>query len=1005
MNQKLLKRALLVCLGFMLMGVGAAYAQVHTVSGFVTSAEDQSPLIGVQVVIKGTSTGAITDSEGKYSIRVRPNDVLVFTYLGYKTREEQVSSRTGLDIVLSTDAQRMDEVIVMGYSSTKKAELTSAVVTLDNEALTDVQTSDVGNLLQGKVAGVMVYNTSGQPGSGAGIRVRGVGSLNSGVEPLFVVDGVAGGSYNPNDIETITVLKDVGATAIYGASGANGVIVITTKQAARNQPVKIELKASGGMKQALFGRFSPMDSEELYDLHELVFPSATFLGQRPEWLLDEDFDWLDATFNWGNVQNYYVSAAGGNDKLRYRASIDRYNEKGTLINTDYGRTAVRLNLTAQLARNLDMTIRADYQENTNNSGSSYHTIEGSYRAMPWDNPYDADGNLVYISTDKRPDREAYNPATNNRRQNNTWFGKDRLNFLHDEAYNFQRSKGKSLNGDVVLNWNITNWLSASSTNRFSRSDWRYTEYLDPRTKTGYGANPYHGEISVSEGMSESFSTSNLLKAAYQFGDHSLSGLVGWEWGEGNYETMGVAGAGMMEGVKNIGSSIPIGVSGDLMPSWGWSTFAQAQYNYQSRYFFTGVVRVDSSSKFGPKHRVGYFPAISGAWLISNERFMRNSEAITFLKLRASYGSVGNDRIPEFQYLDAFTSSSHYQNNVAAIPSRLANPNLHWETATTLGIGLDINLYDWLEVNIDLYDRVNDGLLMERPTATSSGFFSIWDNVGTMKNQGLELQLTSTNWRTKDFLWTTSFNIAFNKNKMTKLILSDDADFVTKAQDPSQILKNGVDVYTWYMPEWYGVDPDNGDALWYDADGNPTNVYSKAAMRELGSAMPKFYGGLHNSLSYKNLTLNFNFTYNYGNLIYNATRTSMDADGHTTDYNQMSWDNGLGWTRWESPGDEATHPRVKHTNSNGNSSRYLEDGSYVRLRNATLSYDFPQKWISKIGMSAARVYISGDNLFTISKFSGADPEVDLEDATWQLAGTYSMNYPVGRIYSVGLEITF
>ncbi len=1009
MNLRLLKKVQFICLGIFLMSAAPAFSQVN-VSGKVTSADDHSPLTGVQVIVKGSGMGTITDSDGFYTLRVASSDVLSFYYLGYKAQEQPVGSRYVIDVEMEPDTYRMEDVVVMGYSSIKKAELTSSVVTLTDKQLTDVTTPDVGNMLQGKVAGVMVINDSGQPGSAANIRVRGIGSLNAASTPLFVVDGIPGGSYNANDIETLTVLKDVGATAIYGASGANGVIVITTKKAKMNQPIKVEFKANVGLKQALFGRFSPMNSSEAYYYQKSLYSAGLFASQKPKWLLEEDFDWVDATFGTGIVQNYYAAASGGSEKINYRASIDYYREKGTLINTHYNSPSARLNLNSKLARNLDLSIRLDYSEN-NGSSNQWATLEGAYRAMPWDNPYDPEGNPVFINSDTRPDRPASTPGRPV--YNNKWWGVDKLNVFHDEEYNYNKSHGSNLMADVYLNWNILSWLSISSTNRFNRSMWNSTTFLDPQTKTGAAAS--NGSLTYSEGFGSGFSTSNLLKAGHTWGDHSVNGLLGWEWGEGKSYNIGLNGTGMPTGMDSFDSaSVAADVSGSPRPtpSWSWSAFAQLQYSYASKYFVTAVFRADNSSVFAAKKRTGYFPAVSGAWIISNENFLKGNKALTFLKLRASYGQAGNDKIDPFIYLDAFDFSYQYLGSIGATPNRLANPYLHWETATTADAGLDINLYDRVEINVDYYYRTNSGLLMDRSLAPSTGFFSQLENIGEMSNTGLEIQLNSTNIRRKNFNWTTSFNFAYNTNKMTKLLptpTSPDGTF-TRGADRSlpQIIQNGYNIYTWFGPEWYGVDPDNGDPLWYDADGKPTNDVTQAADRYLGTAMPKFYGGLFNSLSWKWLQLDFNFAYNYGNMIFNKTRISMDTDGLVVTYNQMSIDNGLGWSRWEEEGDVATHPKLKlngNKNSSNLSSRYLEDGSYLRLRNVTLSFNLPEKWLSKMKMSSARIYLSGDNLFTLTKYSGADPEVSLEKTTWSLPGTSDMNFPVGRVYSVGVDFSF
>ncbi len=1011
MNVKLLKKGAFLCLGFVFAATAPALSQSN-VSGKVTSAENGTALAGVQVLVKDSSVGSITDADGAFVLRANPSDVLEFRYLGYATQEQTVGARAVVDVQMTTDTYFMEDVVIMGYSSTKKAELTSSIVTLKAEQLTDVTASDVGNMLQGKVAGLMVYNVSGQPGEAAKMRIRGIGSLGAGAAPLFVVDGIPGGSYNPNDIETLTVLKDVGATAIYGAAGANGVIVITTKKATANQPVKIEFKANGGIKEALFGRFKPMNSEEHYAFREGLYSAALMARNYPEWLKEEDFDWMDAGFNLGTVQNYHAAVSGGSEKINFRISADHYREKGTLINTRFNRSAARANLNAKLFKNVDMSVRVDYSE-ANRDTPYWTLLEGLYRSSPWDNPYDAEGNPVLITSSTRPDRPA--AADGRPTLNNKWWGDPNQNgnVLHNAEHNYNKGKDNSLMADVVLKWEILPWLSISTTNRFNRGMWNSSGYYDRITKPGINTS---GSMEYSEGFNSSFQTSNLLNAGHTFGNHTLSGLLGWEWGEGRFNNINLAGIGMPTGMDSFSSSTPSAVGGSPTgtPHWGWSAFGQLQYNYGSRYFVTAIFRADNSSRFAPKKRTGYFPAISGAWIISNEKFLQNNRALTFLKLRASYGQTGNDQIGDFRYLDAFSLKYDYMSAVGATPNRLPNPYLQWEVATTFDVGLDINLFDRVEINLDYYFRTNSDLLMDRPKAPSSGFFSQLENVGEMQNTGVELQINSTNIRTRSFRWTTSFNIAWNTNEMIKLIPTDDnptGEFVRKlgalTDSPGQKIQNGSNIYSWFMREWYGVDPATGAPQWVGADGNPTSVYNDAPEKILGTAMPSLYGGLHNSLTWKWLTLDFNFSFSYGNKIYNYVRTYMDADGLESVHNQISLDNGLGWSRWQQEGDKATHPKLstRSTNSNSASSRYLEDASYLRLRNVTLSFNLPQKWLNAMKMSSARIYVSGDNLFTLSKFSGMDPEINLDITSSAVPGIYRETHPVGRVYTLGLDFSF
>jgi TonB-linked SusC/RagA family outer membrane protein len=376
----------LICMFFLLFSI-SIHAQV-TIRGTVVSAEDQQPLPGVSVLVKGTTNGTVTDIDGNYTIETATGNVLVFTFVGFVPQEYTVSGQGTINVTLNPDTYMMEEVIVMGYSSQKKAELSSSVVTLSADQLTDVSSSDVGNLLQGKVAGVVVFNSTGQPGADAEIRIRGTGSITADADPLYVVDGVPYGTFNPNDVETITVLKDAGATALYGSAAAGGVIVVTTKSASRNQPTKIDFKARVGQKSPLFGNYKMMDSRELFLMHKEMISPSLFKQMRPFYLIGLDYNWQDAFFSTALQQNYYTSISGSTDRLGYFASVDYYNEDGTLINTNFDRISARLNLNAKLYSNLDMNVRLSYTNSKDQGTSSWTTLNDAYTKMPWDIPYD-----------------------------------------------------------------------------------------------------------------------------------------------------------------------------------------------------------------------------------------------------------------------------------------------------------------------------------------------------------------------------------------------------------------------------------------------------------------------------------------------------------------------------------------------------------------------------------------------------------------------------------------
>ncbi len=1007
-----LLRAMTVCAMLLIAQFG--FAQKITVTGHVVDASDGQPLIGVGVV-PSTGGGTITDYDGNYMIKVEKNAILTFSTLGYVTANEAVDGRTVINVSLSPDTEALEEVVVLGYTTQKKTELSSAVVSVSGEKLHDVTSSDVGNMLQGKVAGVVVSNSSGQPGQEAAIRIRGTGSISAGAGPMYVVDGVAGGSFNPNDVETLTVLKDASATALYGAAAAGGVIVVTTKTA-KTDKATVNFKGTFGIKKALTGRFKPMDSEELYWTQKTMYGKA-FKANRPagEALLDQDFSWIDHAFRTGLVQNYYASVSGKSGRTNYFVSLDHYDEQGSLINTRYKRNSARVNLSTAITDNLTMNARVSYKNTFSQEESSYVTLECAYRALPWDIPYviDADGNwtdeVLLVNSPKRSDN------------GEPWYSHDKYNVLHNELYNYSKGRGESIVGDIQFNWNITDWLTFNSTTRYDSSNDFWESYIDPRTQSPSYAND--GHLSNSDGEWNGWGTTNILKFHKVLGTaHDFNAIGGWEYGEGYSRSMGAEGKNMPAGQRSLSNCAPstIEAEGYDYHSRTWALLSQAQYSYLGKYIVTASLRYDESYKFGANARGGFFPGVSGAWIISKEDFLSNVPDVSLLKVRAGYGKTGNDNIAAFKYQDLYELAANYEGITAAVLTQQANPNLGWEEAYMTSFGIDATFKNHINMTLDLYNTLNTNLLLAVPTSPATGFYVFMAIVGIARNRGIEFAIDGNIILTKNLVWNAGFNIGLNKNTVVELPGHEDI-LQTTSSGYNQKISEGRDIYSWFIPKWVGVDPANGDPLWehveYDADGNitkqeNTNDYSQATPQFVGTASPKFTGGLNTSISWKGLTLSANGSFIVGNKVFNYTRCVMDSDGAYPDYNQMSHDNGLGWVIWDKDDDStwdiATHPKLVlngNKNSNKPSSRQLEDGSFFRLRNVTLSYDLPAKLLNKAKMSSARVFLSGDNLFTLTKFSGMDPEVRLEGSQYYLAGSYSNNYPVPMSISLGIDVKF
>lgn len=1006
----------------------SAMAQNRNVTGTVTDASDGQPVIGAGVTLPN-GVGTITDIDGKYVIAVPDKGaVITISSLGYKPVTVEVGARTVVNVELQPDSEALEEVVVLGFTSQKRSELTSAVVSMDGNQLTDVTSPDVGNMLQGKVAGVMVSNSSGQPGANADIRIRGTGSITAGAGPLYVVDGVAGGSFNPNDIETLTVLKDASATALYGAAAAGGVIVITTKSGKQDK-VSVNFKASAGIKKALTGRFRPMDAYEMYDFLSAIYTKDEMKENAPAYddLANYNFNWIDNVFRIGVVQNYYASVSGKMGRVGYYASLDHYNERGTLINSGFRRTTGRLNLTAPITDRLNLTARVTYAK-SHTDQARWRTRESSYVMLPFDNPYalDDEGNRtkdpVLIIGHKRPDKGK-----------KPWYSANTYNIFHNEKYNYAMDRGESFTADLQLVWNPFDWLTITSTTRYDSSNSYGEEYMDPRTTE---VDDGKGMLTNSDAEAYGWGTTNLAKFHKIFGDsHDVNAIIGWEFGGGYERYMKVRGQNMPAGQRSLSNCSPDTVMMDPdSPSYdfksrAWALLGQAQYSYLGKYILTASIRYDESYKFGPYNRGGFFPGVSGAWVASGENFLKNNKVLTFLKLRAGFGKTGNNSIPPFQYQDTFALTAQYNNVVSAFLERQANYKLGWEEAYMTSVGVDATFIDNWNLTLDFYHTINDKLLLDKPMPPSSGFFSMMDNVGKVRNMGIELAVDGDIIRKRDFAWHFSANVGVNQNRV--LELPEHKDMPLQRSDVTQMVIEGRDIYSWYMPKWVGVDYETGRPLWekliYDDNGKLletryVDTYGEATPQVCGSASPWLTGGFGTSISWKGITLSATGTFIYGNKVFNRTRMGiMDTDGAQLGYNQQSLNNGLGWYRWQKPeGTEeeqaaiiernkyATHPQALN---GGNylahyySSRYLEDGSFFRLRNVTLSYDFPDKWMKKAKMGGARIYVSADNVLTLTRFSGMDPEVGLETDTYSLAGLYSDNYPVPMTVVMGIDITF
>ncbi|HVX26593.1 MAG TPA: SusC/RagA family TonB-linked outer membrane protein [Parafilimonas sp.] len=980
-------------------------AQTRLIKGKVISEKDQSAVSKASITIKN-GRSVIADDSGRFSIDVPAGAFsLTVSSIGFASKQITVNANENNIIIPLTETDKnLDEVVVVGYNTKKKGELTSAVTVVDEKKLKDVTTNDVGSMLQGKVAGLQVVNSSGVPGANAEIRLRGVSSINASQAPLYVVDGIIGGNFDPNDVESITVLKDAAATAMYGSQANAGVIVVTTKKA-RSNKTSIEVKATTGFRTPDFGELDMMDGNQLYNYHKEFYrdyiPTDTgnsykidllkFYAERPPSLDSQNHNWLTTIFKPAFMQNYYVSISGRTEKNEYYLSASYYNENGTFMNTNFQRANLRATSTVHFNPRISLTNTINISGVTGKS-YDYNDIYYAFLNLPWDNPYDSAGNPIYVDGNS----------------SFKWWSRDKVNPVHTIANSDHPYKGFDANYDLDFNYQINNWLTLSTTNRISASYSKSSSYY-----SGDVAGQYHGTgyLEDDDVLSYGGISNDLLKFNFKLGDHQISGLAGMAFEGGKTETLGGSGRGLPFGLKvlNVVSS-NLSVNGYYDESALISYISQVNYSYKNKYFVTGSFRVDGSTAFQKNNRYGSFPAISAGWLVSNEDFLRDNHVITNLKIRAGYGITGTQDIGASRYLGLYSLTSQYNNESAATPSQLPSPGLTWESKHQTNIGLDAEFFKRISLTVDVYNNLTKNLLLQVSQPLSVGFETRWENAGEIQNKGLEISLSTQNIQSRNFSWTTDFNISFNTNKLKNL----PAPFVkTGDWAISQIYENGGNLYEFYMPVWLGVDPQTGAPLWQkitkDNNGNitgteATSSYADATLQDVGSALPKYQGGFTNTFTYKSFSLSVNAYYLYGNKVYSNDLRFVMNDGSEPYYNQIVLPSG--YSIWSKPGDIATNPSPQNSaNSVEVSTRYLKNGSFIQIRNISLGYDLPQSFSKRLGLDDIAVSVSADNVYTFTKFLGQDPQTTIQPAEFVTPGVSDFKYPNNHQYLLNINFKF
>jgi TonB-linked SusC/RagA family outer membrane protein len=927
--------------------------QQVSVSGIITD-EKGKPLPGVTILLKGTNIGTSSDINGKYTIQVDGISVpmLVFSYIGYLSQEISTNGPGTVDVILLQDLISIDEVVVIGYGVQKRTNITGSINQISSDNLQGATEANLSNLIQGKAAGVFVTGRSGRPGENASIRIRGKGSINSSVDPLWVVDGVIMDDVpilNPNEVEELTVLKDASATALYGSRGANGVILVTTKSTKAGQNT-IEFSAKTGVAEVTRGKLKMMDSKQLYDYWGSFLNQSALPKYYTPDLLKTNTDWLNLASKKGIAQDYSLSMKNSNDKINSYFILGYYKETGAIKTFDFDRYSGRLNLDYKPSKWLKISPKL---AGSYTSTWDQEAILGQInKNLPWDAAYDSLGRPV----------NPKDPSV-------VWNGRDRENWLYDQQWNYSSKKIYNFIGNLDFKVNITPNLSFESTNNLTFNQKQDMIYKDPRSNAGLTDN---GSISNASENRLSRFTNQLLRYNNTFGEHNFSALLAYEYNDFVFESMSALGNGMIPGQTILDvTAKPKSVGGAKREYAVQSVLSNFNYAYSDRYLLQLSVRRDGSSKFGANNQYGTFGTVSGGWNIANESFF-NITAVNRLKLTASYGSIGNTPNDWYGSQGLYSSGSQYNGNPGVFPTQLANPDLTWEKAYEYNFGIDTRVFDRIDVLVDVYNKNTSDLLYKVPLSPVTGYNYFWANVGSVNNKGLEATVTVEVVKADAFQWDLSVNMGKNMNKVTSL--KDDEPIVTAEYG---IIAVGSDVDTWYMKKWLGVNSADGKPLWAYKNKNGkdtiTSNINLAQFQKVGKSSPDLFGGFSSDMKFMGFNLILNFDYVKGIAVYNEARETFDSDGGYPTFNQMVMPDN--WNRWEKEGDIATHPAAVYngnSSSSRTSSRFIEDGSYLRLQNVRLSYTIPVKVLKKLGLKQAGIYYSGDNLLTFTNFSGVDP---------------------------------
>lgn len=1049
---------------FVLFSVTVAMAQV-LVRGTVVDQTGES-VIGASIQVKGTTQGTITDIDGKFSLGVPDKkSVIVVSFIGYATKELQVDTSKPMSIVLEEDTKVLDEVVVVGYQEVRKKDLTGSVAKADMNELLNTPVGSFDQTLGGRIAGVNVSSSEGTPGGTMNIVIRGNNSLTQDNSPLYVIDGfpvedaAIASTINPSDIESLDILKDASATAIYGARGANGVVIITTK---KGKVGKAQLSYDGSVTMQHVTRTIPMmDAYEFVKLQAETYPAsiANSTGgylmeyQGKQWTLDDyrdifQYDWQDEILRTALQHNHNIRLTGGTEGVRYNASVSYYNQDGILLNSGYERFQARANTVIKRDK-LDINLTTNYSRSIQTGSTPSET---SYSGM---------NNLFYSVW-------GYRPVTYPNKSMESLLNDvmdEAIDSSNDYRFNPIRSLKEEYRKYYINNLQLNGYVSYEFIKGLKLKvsggytyDARKNDQFN-NSNTRYGGPTSTDKVNAQIIRNERLTWLNENTLTYQTNikkKHFFNSLVGITFQNSDYEYYSLKSthipneslgmAGMADGTLSSSSS--------LKSSWSMMSYlARLNYNYKSKYYATASFRADGSSKFSKKHRYGYFPSGSLAWNFMEEEFMAPIKKVVGAgKLRVSWGLTGNNRIGEYDYYallqmlkekqgDYISNGSipsgvypfdNDMSSVGMVPVSLPNEDLKWETTEQWNVGLDLSFFnERLNFTADVYRKTTRDLLLEASLPLVSGYYSATKNIGKVRNDGLELSLSTVNVQTKDFTWTSDFNIAFNKNEVLELA-ENQLSLTTAARfdqnynsQPSYIAKVGLPMgmmYGYIYEGTYKYDDfvksgnsytlkDNVPYFSSEAntqpgmpkykDVNGDGIIDTNDRTIIGRGLPIHTGGFTNSFTYKGFDLSVFFQWSYGNDIMNANRLFFENAGGKKDLNQFaSYAN-----RWTPENPESDIPAAtKSASNNVISSRIIEDGSYLRLKTVTLGYTFPKALIAKAKLSNARVYVAAQNLWTWTSYSGYDPEVSVRNSALTPGLDFS-SYPRAFTLSFGVNLGF